>query len=386
MAENHTRIMVVAGEASGDKHAAKLVSAIREIDAEKTVEFFGSAGPLMRAAGVEPVVEADGLSIVGIAEIGRALPMFWSAFRRLKFAAAQRRPDAAILVDFPDFNLKLARSLKKQGIRVIYYISPQLWAWRKYRLAAVKKYVDLVITILPFEKDWYANRGFERVEYVGSPLAREVFALRNREEFRRHHGFDATSPLISLLPGSRLKEIVRVLPVMLEAAAVVSARRPETQFLVAASSEQNLRDAALIVAGSAAKGRVKIIANETYDAVAASDAAAVTSGTATLETGILGTPLVIVYKTSELNYRLLEPIINVPHYGLINLIAEKRLAKELIQGDFTAETLGGELLDLITPERNAAMRTELKLAAGKLGQGGASKRAAEAVLRLIGSA
>ena len=373
------KIMIVAGEASGDRHAAKLVEAIREVRPE--IEFFGSAGPLMRAAGVTPTVEADGLSIVGLAEIGRALPMFMKTMRTLRRTADGERPAVAVLVDFPDFNLKLAKHLKRLGIKVVYYISPQLWAWRRYRISTIRESVDLLLTILPFEKDWYARHGVEHVEYVGNPLAREVHATRSREEFCRDHGLDPAKEIISLLPGSRSKEISRILPVMLKAAAVISQSRHGAQFIVALANARHRRAVEHQVEKSGVAA--KVICAETYDALAASDAAAVTSGTATLEAGIIGTPMVIVYKTSGVNYKLLEPLIDVPHYGLINLIAGERLATELIQQDLNTETLSAELLSLLEPERNATMRRSLADAAAKLGRGGASMRAAEAVLRVM---
>ncbi|MBP7415784.1 MAG: lipid-A-disaccharide synthase [Pyrinomonadaceae bacterium] len=375
------RFMIVAGEASGDGHAAKLVRAIRDNSPDKDFEFFGSAGPRMREAGVTATVEADSLSIVGLAEIGRALPMFLRTMRKLKAAAVEKRPDVAILIDFPDFNLKLAKHLKKQGIKVVYYISPQLWAWRKYRISSVKKFVDLMLTILPFEKDWYAENGVTHVEYVGSPLAREVHADRTKQQFCSDHELDAAKPIITLLPGSRHKEIVQILPVML-AAAERLASESKIQFVIAISSAKQRKDIDQLVAGS--EVNFKVVENETYDALNASDAAAVTSGTATLETGIIGTPLVIVYKTSAINYKLLEPFIDVPHYGLINLIAGERLAKELIQNDFTAQTLVDEITRLLQPDVNAEMRVRLKETADKLGYGGASKRAAEAILKIVG--
>lgn len=378
--------MIVAGEASGDRHAAKLVRAIREIRPSRDISFFGSAGPLMRAASVEPIVEADALSIVGIVEIGLALPTFVRAFKKLLNVARERKPDAVVLVDFPDLNLKLAKALKKRGLTVIYYISPQLWAWRKYRLKTIKKYVDLVLTILPFEKQWYLGNGFDRVEYVGSPLAREVSVSLSREQFRRKHQISNVNALVALLPGSREKEIARILPVMLDAAEELRRSVPDTQFVVPVATRQNRTQAEGILLSGPHSRCAKIVENETYDAVAASDVAAVTSGTATLETGMLGTPMVVVYKSSEINYRLLEPLIDVPHYGLINLIAEKRVAKELIQGEFTARSLSAELLDLLRPERNAEVREELRIATDKLGHGGASKRAADAILKLMNKA
>lgn len=379
------KIMIVAGEASGDAHAAKLVRALRQADPGSEFTFFGAAGPRMRDAGVEAVVGSDALSVVGLVEIGRALPMFLRALRDLKRAALNRMPDAVILVDFPDFNLKLAKSLKKKGFPIVYYISPQLWAWREYRISAIRKYVDLLITILPFEKDWYAAKGVTHVEYVGSPLAREVHSDRTRDEFCRDHDLDPARPVISLLPGSRHKEIVRILPVMLGAAAEITASRPDVQFLVAALSPARARDIGSILAERGGGRLVKaVVQGQTYDALNASDGAAVTSGTATLEAGIIGTPMAIVYKTSAINYSLLEPLISVDHYGLINLIAGERVAKELIQREFTPASLAAELLTLLEPKNNATMRTRLKEAADKLGHGGASKRAAEAILQLIG--
>jgi lipid-A-disaccharide synthase len=380
MAKRPLRLMIVAGEASGDAHAARLVAALCERSPD--AEFFGSAGPHMRAVGVEPVVEADALSIVGLAEIGRALPMFLNAMRRLRTAADERRPDAAILVDFPDFNLKLARHLKRAGITVVYYISPQLWAWRRYRISIIRKYVDLLITILPFEKDWYAARGVSHVEYVGNPLVNEVHASRTREAFCSDHGLDPKRPLVSFLPGSRQKEIARILPVMLNGARLLLKEKPVTQFLIPLADDRHVWSVNTLIERSRVNARV--VAGETSDALAASDAAAVTSGTATLEAGILGTPMVVVYKTSALNYKLLEPMIDVPHYGLINLIAGERLATELIQQDLTPDRLCNELARLLDPQINSDMRVRLADAAAKLGQGGASKRAAAAILKELG--
>lgn len=380
--------MIVSGEASGDGHAAKLVTALRELSPEAV--FFGAAGPRMRDAGVDTVVRSDEFSIVGLAEIALALPMFLRASKALRSVAVERKPDVVILVDFPDFNLKLAKSLKKQGFRIVYYISPQLWAWRKYRISTIKRYVDLMIAILPFEKQWYAEHGVRHVEYVGSPLAREVHSSVEKRQFCVNHGIDPRLPIVALLPGSRHKEIVRILPVMLAATDNIAYKRPETQFLIAAADERSKSEIGKIVESyritSESGGAVlKIIENETYDVLNASDAAAVASGTATLETGIIGTPMAIVYKTSALNYKLLEPLIDVEHYGLINLIAEQRVAKELIQDEFSSESLADEILHLLRPDVNAAMRVKLEQAAEKLGHGGASKRAAEAILRLLGA-
>ncbi len=381
--------MIVAGEASGDLHAAKLVSALQETPGAD-FEFFGAAGNKMRDVGVEAVVKADNLSIVGLPEIGRALPMFLSIFKKLKHVASERRPHVVVLVDFPDFNLKLAKSLSKAGFKIVYYISPQLWAWRQYRIRTVRKYVDLLISILPFEKSWYAKHGVDHVEYVGSPLAREVHPTTSRDEFRERHGLNTEKRLVALLPGSRHKEIVRILPVMLESIATMSKADPDLQFVVAIASEENAVDVMKVIETSRSNHpdlpeTLIVVRNETFDALNASDAAAVASGTATLETGIIGTPMAIVYKTSSLNYKLLRPLIDVEHFGLINLIAGERVATELIQHEFTSESLAKELSRLLEAEENAKVRENLRNAAEKLGHGGASKRAADLIMALLES-
>src|SRR5690349_7289578 len=203
------RIMIVAGEASGDAHGASLVNALREVAPQTTFQFFGATGARLRAAGVESIVDTDKLSILGLWEIGTALPKFFAAYRKLKQAVVTHNPDAVILIDWPDFNLRLARWLRRHGTRVIYYVSLQLWAWRSYRAHNIRRDVDLLLSILPFEKEWYAARGMTHVEYVGHPLASNVAATYDREEFCRRHDLDPTRPIISLLPGSRRKELDR---------------------------------------------------------------------------------------------------------------------------------------------------------------------------------
>lgn len=390
MKNGKCRILIVAGEPSGDEHAAKLVRALREAAPEIEFEFFGATGSHLRETGVETVVASDNFSIVGLPEIARALPMFWRAFRTLKAEAERRQTDATILIDFPEFNLKLAKSLKKRGVKVIYYISPQLWAWRKYRMRTIEKHVDLLLTILPFEKNWYARRGISHVEYVGNPTVREVHSKLSKTEFCDKHNLDAAKPLIALLPGSRHKEISRILPLMLETAKLIAHKNNEIQFVIALALTRNLEEVEAAknktnLKSNGEKDALKIIVvqNETHEALNAADAAAVTSGTATLETAIIGTPLAVVYKTSDFNYKLLRPLISVEHFGLINLIAEERIARELIQDDFTPETLADELFRLLEPEKNRAMREQLQKATEKLGTGGASKRAAEAILNFL---
>lgn len=384
------RLMIVAGEASGDAHAASLVRALKECAPDGvSFEFFGATGREMRAAGVESIIATDDLSITGLMEIGRALKKFWRAYRTLKRAGSERRPDAVILVDWPDFNLRLARFFRRSGLRVIYYISPQLWAWREHRARNIRRDVDLLLAILPFEPAWYAARGISHVEFTGHPLTGEVKARYGREEFCRRHELDAARPVIALLPGSRHKELLRILPHMIEATKTIRQARPEAQFVVALAPNRSTEEARAII--DAALGAndtnrpnsIRIAQHETREALAAADAAAVASGTATLEAALLQTPLVVVYKESFINWNTLGRLINTEHYGLVNLVAGERLAPELMQHDFTGETLAAELLNLLDPPSNAATRRRLRAATSGLGAGGASRRAAEAILRVI---
>lgn len=376
--------MVVAGEPSGDAHAAALVRALKD-EAQTELEFFGSTGAAMREAGVESIVEADGLAIVGLAEIAAALPKFWDAYRRLRRAALEREPDAVILVDWPDFNLRLARSLHRHGLKIIYYISPQLWAWRGYRARNIRRDVDLLLTILPFEKDWYDARGFHQVEYVGHPLAGEVRAAYGREEFCSRNHLDSSRPLIALLPGSRLKEFQRILPHMLDAARALMAERPTAQFVIALAPNRNEHEAEQFLAAAGVRSLldVRVVRWATREALAAADAAAVTSGTATLEAALMNCPHVIVYKTSQLNWHTLGRLIETEHYGLTNLIAGERLLTELMQDELSGARLARELSALLDEKRNSQIRTRLREVASSLGAGGASKRAARTILRAI---
>lgn len=387
MPQNY-KIMIVVGEFSGDAHAAHLVAALKELSPPVSLEFFGSTGQKLRLQEVETILKADDLSIVGLPEIARALPMFWRAFRRLKQTAIERQPDAVVLVDFPEFNLKLAKSLKKKNLKIIYYISPQLWAWRKYRVRTIKKYVDLLLTILPFEKDWYREQGISHVEFVGNPLAGEVKALYGKAEFCAKYGLDAAHPIVALLPGSRQKEIMKILTPMLETASLMAQKNQALQFVVALASRRQCDEVQKIIKIATENSlelpkNLFIVAEETREVLHTADVAAVTSGTATLEAAIIGTPLAIVYKTSAFNYKLIRPLINVEHFGLINLIAKERIATELFQDEFTGKALSEDLFRLLQPFENKRMRAKLKEAVKTLGDGGAANRAAQAILDFL---
>ncbi len=387
MATETLRLMIVAGEPSGDAHAAALVEALRQVAPKAQFEFFGSTGALMRQAGVESVVCSDHLALHEFVEEVRALPKFWRAFRALKRAGVQRRPDAAILVDWPDFNLRLAHALRRLSIRVIYYVSPQLWAWRSYRVRNIRRDVDLLLSILPFEAEWFNRRGIKHVEFVGHPMTGEVSPRYGREEFCRRHGLDPSRSIIALLPGSRHQEFVRILPPMLDAAVRISRIRRDSQFVLVVAPNRSPEEAdRIITAGnydSLLGDSLRIMHHETPEALAAADVAAVASGTATLETAIIGTPLVVVYRASRLNWHVLRRLINAEHYGLINLIADERLAAELMQNQLNGPQLAAELLALLDHDRNREMRARLRQATERLGRGGASRRAAEAVLRAL---
>jgi lipid-A-disaccharide synthase len=382
------RIMIVAGEASGDHHAAALVQALREAEPPRPIDFFGATGPNMRAAGVESVVQSDELSILGLLEIGGALPKFWRAFKLLKQAAIENKPDAVVLVDWPDFNLKLARALHRCGLKIIYYISPQLWAWRGYRSRSIERNVDLLLSILPFEKDWYADRGIDQVEFVGHPLAGEVHVAQDRAEFCRQTKLDPKLPIISLLPGSRRKEVERILPPMLEAAALISARQPEIQFVIVVAPGRSSDEVRDIVRAQRAMPEplpscLHIVTRQSREALAAADAAAIASGTATLEAALLGTPMVVVYKESLINWHTLGRLITVDHYGLLNMVAGERVATELMQDDLNGERLANELLLLLDKKTNEEARIRLREVAHQLGDGGASQRAADCILQAL---
>jgi len=377
--------MIVVGEPSGDAHAASLIKAMRAADPDAELEFFGATGPQMRAAGVETVVNSDHLAIMGIIEVARVLPRFLTAFRKLKQAALTRQPDAVILVDWPEFNLRLAHTLHRSGLKIIYYISPQLWAWRPRRLKNVKRDIDLLLSILPFEAEWYKAREVEHVEFVGHPLAGEVHAHKSRAEFCRQNNLDPSRPLVSFLPGSRHKELEHILPPMLDAIKRLHRVRPDVQSLIAVAPSRSIAETQAIidVHSNGSNGSLPLVYGDTREALAASNAAAVASGTATLEAALLETPMVIVYRESFINWHTLGRLVTVEHFGLVNLVAGKRIVTELMQGDLTGENLTGELLKLLDEREAEAMKEKLRDVAHRLGDSGASQRAAQVVLEAV---
>ncbi len=372
--------MMVSGEASGDKHGANLVAALRSLRPDLSFDFFGAGGDEMRAAGVETLVDAREVAIMGALEVARELPKFLRLFRRLRDAARERKPELVILIDWPEFNLRLAKKLKRDGHRVIYYISPQIWAWRSYRINAIKQYVEKMLVILPFEKDYYERNGVE-VDYVGHPLFDSVRVTADRNEFCSRYQFDQSKPIIALLPGSRHSELKYILPPMLNAVRLLNQSESQLQFVLPLAKTFSREDIGL---QSGSTKNLRFIENDTYNALAAADLAVVASGTATLETAIIGTPLIIVYRASSLNWRLFRPLINVPFVGMPNLIAGREVAPELLQDDLNPGKLSRQITGMLNdPSRLERLRADLAEVRQKLGGAHASQRAARMIIELL---
>lgn len=372
--------MIVAGEASGDKHGAKLAAALKALRPDLSFEFFGAGGDEMRSAGVETLVDAREVAIMGALEVAKALPKFLRVFRRLRAAANERKTDLVVLIDWPEFNLRLAKRLRQDGHRVAYYISPQIWAWRSYRIRGIRRDVEKMLVILPFEQDYYRQRGVE-VEYVGHPLLDSARVTATCEEFCSMHELDPAKPIVALLPGSRHSELKYILPPMLETAARLQQTHPHIQLILPLARTFDRTEIA-----AAPLSNLKLIEHDTYNAVAAADLAVVASGTATLETAIIGTPLIVVYRASALNWRIFWPLINTEFVGMPNLIAGREIAPELLQNDLNADRLSKEIVAFLNdPARLAEARRALAEVRGKLGEANASERAAKQILDLFGN-
>jgi lipid-A-disaccharide synthase len=395
--------MLVAGEASGDTHGAALARALTSNFPDTRFDFFGAGGDEMRAAGVETLVDARDVAIIGIPEIIRALRKLYRAFRRLIDAARSRKPDAVVLIDWPDFNMRVAKKLHRQGFKIIYYISPQVWAWRRSRVKALRRDVDKMLVILPFEEDFYRSEKVA-VEYIGHPLVESVRTTISRDAFAAKYGLDAARPMIALLPGSRHKEIHYHLPEMLDAAKRLQHEKIEPEPIAAlnpkAKSQKPKFEALQFVlplastisresvesAIRASGVEVKIIEGDTYNAIGHADFAIVASGTATVETALAGTPMVIVYRGSEVNWRLIRPLIHLDMFGMVNLIAGRRVVPELIQHDCTGEKIAEAVREILSNhQRLEQMRRDLQEVREKLTTAGGlvPERAAGAVMQVI---
>jgi lipid-A-disaccharide synthase len=371
------KVLISAGEASGEMYGAALLDALREEAAQsgQVIESFGLGGQRMREAGCDTVIDANRVAVVGLTEVLSHLPQIYGEFHKLLHEIDLRKPDVAVLIDFPDWNLRLAKHLKIRGIPVVYYVSPQLWAWRKGRIKQIQKYISKMLVIFPFEQDFYSKNGVE-AQFVGHPLA-DIEVPQTRINTGR----------IALLPGSRRKEIRMNLPTMLAAAARL---RGEHEFQIPCASTidrawmQSEVDSAKRSVGA---DRLKIeLTQDSKATLAAARAAIVASGTATVEAAVIGVPFVMIYMVSPLTYFIGKNLVDVPHYGMVNLIAGRRVVPELIQQDFTAEKVVAELEPLIADgERREQMLRDLHEVREKLrgnSQGRAAENAARAVLEI----
>lgn len=350
------RIFLSAGEASGEHYGAELISAIRRTVSE--AEFFGLGGPRMEVLGMRRIVRAEDVAHMGITEVVLHMPRIYGEYRRLKAAIRSERPDLAILIDFPDVNLSLAKHLKRAGVPVLYFVSPQLWAWKKYRIRDVQRYVDRMLVIFPFEERFYRERGVE-AEFVGHPLADLPLPTVAREDFARENGLDPSKEWIGLLPGSRAKEIRLNLPAMVEAAQILS-REKEYEFLLPLAATLTAAQRAAVEAALPATPKIAL-GSDARAALHHARASVVASGTATVEAAMIGNPFVVVYRVSPVSYAVAKRVVDVPHVAMANLIAGRRVVPELIQGDFTAEKLVSHLKPLLHDEAaRAEMRAGLR--------------------------
>jgi lipid-A-disaccharide synthase len=399
-------IFISAGEASGEHYGALLIEALkRQLAArnEPAARFFGMGGERMVSAGLERVVRSEDMAVMGITEVIRHLPRIYGEFRKLKQSIRDRRPDVAILIDFPDIHFKLAEELHRLGVPVIFFVSPQLWAWKKHRIKLVQRYVDRMLVIFPFEEPFYRERGVQ-AEFVGHPLAELAQPSISREQFARENRLEPERTWIGLLPGSRPKEIRDNLPETLEAAWNLTDREGpadrvgkahcEFEFLLPLAPTLNAEQRAEVLAIVEESGcglDIRLV-DDARAALFHARASVVASGTATVEAALIGNPFVVVYRVSALTYAIARRVVTVPHVAMANLIAGKRMVPELIQNDFTAENIVTEIERLLPdgPPRESMME-ELRairklLATGKPDAGGAIERVASITLDEIRAA
>ncbi|WP_158750342.1 lipid-A-disaccharide synthase [Acidobacterium sp. S8] len=369
----HPKIFISAGEASGEHYAAQLIPAIRKLS--PNAEFFGLGGQRMEALGFRRIVRAEDVAVMGITEIIRHIPRIYGEYRKLKASIAREKPDAAILIDFPDVNLSLARTLHKLGIPVIYFVSPQLWAWKKYRIRRVQRYVDRMLVIFPFEEAFYREHQVE-ANFVGHPLAELPLPSISRKDFADQYRLDPSIPWVGLLPGSRFKEIRLNLPEMIEAARQL--HEPcefVLPFAPTLTSEQVAHVQSML---PAVDPRITLV-KDARATLHHARASVVASGTATVEAALIGNPFMVVYRVSGLTYSVAKRVVKVPHVAMVNLIAGREIVPELIQSDFTAANVFSHLKNLLHDEK---VRSKMQADLAALG---ASLRAAASPIEQVAS-
>jgi len=371
-------LLVSAGEASGDLYASLLVDELRQ--RRPDLAFAGCAGPRMQRAGVVPVVDASALAVGGLVEVVAHLPRIWREYRKLLAWVRRERPAAAILTDSPDFHLRLARRLKAMGIPVICLIAPQAWAWRKGRLPKMRRTVDRLLCIFPFEQEFFTAHGIETV-YIGHPLASIVRPSAPASELRARYNVPPGAPLIALLPGSRSGEVMRHLPYLTDAAEQIRRQRPDAQFILALADGFGARTDLSTFQERFSSASIKVCEGQTWDVLACADVALAASGTVTIEAALLGTPMVTFYRVTGLSWLLGRMLVRVPFYSMVNLIAGERIVPEIMQGQVTGPRLAAEALRLLDdPEERADMRRKLQEVSRKLARSSPPMEAAAAVV------
>jgi lipid-A-disaccharide synthase len=376
---NRVKILLVAGEASGDQHAARLIQALRE--QVPCLDLYGVGGAALAAQGMRLACRAEDLAVIGLTEVVHQIPVVWRALRQIWRYLRSERPDLVILVDFPDFNFLVMRLAHWCRVPIMYYISPQVWAWRRGRVKTLARLVQRLVVIFPFEEDFYRRHGVA-VTYVGHPLLETLPALPPRPELRARFQVQSQDLAIALLPGSRTGEIRQLLPTMLASAGQLQDLLPSCRFLLPLAPTVTPELVASFLTQSPVP--VSLVRGQTYEVLAAADLALVASGTATLETALMGTPMVILYRLAPLTYHVGRLLIRVPHIGMANLLAEEALFPELIQDDVTPERLTAAALHLIRDaDHLARIKAGLKRIRQRLGGPGASTRAAAVALELL---
>jgi len=375
------RVLFVAGEASGDMHGANL---IREIKHRlPTLDSEGLGGQAMAQAGMKLHYDLAGMAIMGFTEVARKLLLLRRIFRRTVAMLEQNRPDLLVLIDYPDFNLRLAKRAKALGIPVIYFISPQVWAWRGGRVNLISKLVEKMIVILPFEEDIYRNAGVD-VAFVGHPLVDRLAGYEMDRKLICELENDKSCPCIGLLPGSRAQEVERILPIMLRSVRILAEKYPAARFLVACRDDERAEYIRNCLDDGKTHVPVRVVSGRTYEVISSCDVCLVASGTATLETAWLGTPMVIVYKVSLVSALIASVLIHVRTIGLANIMAGKEIVPEFVQSDARPDGIARAVARLIDePAARDTMVAELKLVREKMGEPGASRRAAEIIVGML---
>ena len=365
--------MIVTGEASGDLHAANLIRAARRIDPE--LEFFGVGGKLMAREGCEILLSGDDLAVMGLVEVLGHFPSIYKAFKRLEAVLkGAQPPDVLILIDFPDFNLRLAKKAKEAGVPVLYYVSPQVWAWRRGRVRKIAQVVDRLAAIFPFEPELYRDEDIE-VEYVGHPLVSEAQITTSRYDYLQGHGLDPEAPVVGLFPGSRQGELKYIFETIVAAARVLRQQRPDVQFLlpVASSLEPALFEEKLADSGLP----VKVVQDNIYDTANACDAVICVSGTVTLQTALAKAPMAIVYKMNPITFAIGKRLVKVPHIGLANIVAGRGVVREFIQDAATPQAIAAEIFCILNDrDYREQIKSGLAEVRERMGEPGCSEKVA----------